>query len=85
MSKLLEEILSNDNIALAIKQVKANKGKPGVDNITVNELDEYFKENGEVIKSKIRVRKYKPNPVRRVYILKGDGSKKTTWYTYSQR
>ena len=76
MSKLLEEILSNDNIALAIKQVKANKGKPGVDNITVNELDEYFKENGEVIKSKIRVRKYKPNPVRRVYIPKGDGSKR---------
>ncbi len=76
MSKLLEEILSDDNIALAIKQVKANKGKPGVDNITVNELDEYFKENGEVIKSKIRVRKYKPNPVRRVYIPKGDGSKR---------
>ena len=76
MSKLLEEILSNDNIALAIKQVKANKGKPGVDNITVNELDEYFRENGEVIKSKIRVRKYKPNPVRRVYIPKGDGSKR---------
>ena len=76
MSKLLEEILSDDNIALAIKQVKANKGKPGVDNITVEELDEYFKENGEVIKSKIRVRKYKPSPVRRVYIPKGDGSKR---------
>ena len=76
MSKLLEEILSDDNIALAIKQVKANKGKPGVDNITVEELDEYFKENGEVIKSKIRVRKYKPSPVRRVYIPKGDGTKR---------
>ena len=36
MSKLLEEILSADNIALAIKQVKANKGKPGVDNMSVD-------------------------------------------------
>lgn len=57
MSKLLEEILSSDNIALAIKQVKANKGKPGVDKMTVEEVEDYFKENGETIFSKIRVRK----------------------------
>lgn len=76
MSKLLEEILSSDNIALAIKQVKANKGKPGVDKMTVEEVEDYFKENGETIKSKIRVRKYKPLPVRRVEIPKGDGTKR---------
>lgn len=76
MSKLLEEILSEDNIALAIKQVKANKGKPGVDKMTVGEIEDYFKENGEVIKSKIRCRKYKPSPVRRVEIPKGDGTKR---------
>ena len=76
MSKLLEEILSSDNIALAIKQVKANKGKPGVDKMTVEEVEDYFKENGETIFSKIRVRKYKPLPVRRVEIPKGDGTKR---------
>ena len=74
MSKLLEEILSDDNIALAIKQVKANKGSPGVDKMNTNEVEDYFKENGEVIKSKIRCRKYKPLPVKRVEIPKGDGS-----------
>ena len=76
MSWLLEEILSDDNIALAIKQVKANKGSPGVDKMTVNEVEDYFKENGEVIKSKIRCRKYKPLPVKRVEIPKGDGTKR---------
>lgn len=76
MSKLLEEILSSDNIALAIKQVKANKGKPGVDKMTVEEVEGYFKENGEIIFSKIRVRKYKPLPVKRVEIPKGDGTKR---------
>ena len=76
MSKLLEEILSSDNIALAIKQVKTNKGKPGVDKMNVEEVEDYFKENGETIFSKIRVRKYKPLPVRRVEIPKGDGTKR---------
>ena len=56
MSKLLEEILSKDNIALAIKQVKANKGKPGVDKMTTEEIENYYKENGEIINSKIRAR-----------------------------
>lgn len=76
MSKLLEEILSKDNIALAIKQVKANKGKPGVDKMTTDEVEDYFNENGEIIYSKIRVRKYKPLPVKRVEIPKGDGTKR---------
>ena len=48
MSKLLEEILSKDNIALAIKQVKAYKGKPGVDKMTTDEVEDYFNENGEI-------------------------------------
>ena len=47
MSKLLEEILSKDNIDLAIKRVKSNKGAPGVDSMTANEVENYFKDNGE--------------------------------------
>lgn len=76
MSKLLEEILSKDNINLAIKQVKANKGSPGIDGMKVSELDDYFKENGENLFNKIRIRKYKPLPVKRVEIPKSDGSKR---------
>lgn len=76
MSKLLEEILSKDNIDLAIKRVKSNKGAPGVDSIKTDEVENYFNENGEEILNKIRIRKYKPLPVKRVEIPKPDGSKR---------
>ena len=76
MSKLLEEILRKDNIDLAIKRVKSNKGAPGVDSMTTNEVENYFKDNGEEIFNKIRIRKYKPLPVKRVEIPKPDGTKR---------
>ena len=74
MSKLLEEILSKDNIDLAIKRVKSNKGAPGVDSMKTDEVDSYFLKNGEEILNKIRIRKYKPLPVKRVEIPKPDGT-----------
>lgn len=70
--KLLEQILSDENLNRAYLQVKRNKGAEGVDGMRVNELSEYLKENGEVIKEQIRGRKYKPKPVRRVEIPKED-------------
>ena len=76
MSKLLEEILDKENINLAIRQVKASKGSPGIDKMTVDEVEDYFKENGEDLFNLIRLRKYKPLPVRRVEIPKPDGSKR---------
>ena len=76
MSKLLEKILDEENIKEAIRQVKANKGSPGIDGMKVEELEDFFKENGEDLFNKIRIRKYKPLPVRRVEIPKPDGSKR---------
>ena len=73
MSQLLEEILSRENMQLAYKKVKANKGASGVDGITIEEIDAYLKENWVDIRDKIRRRKYKPQPVRRVEIPKPDG------------
>ena len=73
MSQLLEEILSRDNMRLAYKKVKANKGASGIDGITIEEIDDYLKENWVNIRDKIRKRKYKPKPVRRVEIPKPDG------------
>ena len=71
--ELLEKILSKKNLNLAYKQVYKNKGANGVDGITVDELFSYIKENKEEILWKIRNRKYKPLPVRRVYIPKENG------------
>ena len=73
MSQLLEEILSGNNMTLAYKKVKANKGASGIDGITVEEIDEYLKDHWIEIRDKIRKRKYQPQPVRRVEIPKPNG------------
>ena len=71
--ELLEKILSKDNLNEAYKQVYKNKGASGVDGVTVDELFSYIREHKEEILYKIRNRKYKPQPVRRVYIPKENG------------
>ena len=74
MSELLEKILDEENLQKALKAVKANKGASGVDGMKVNELEDYLKDHKEEILFKVRERKYKPLPVRRVGIPKGDGT-----------
>ena len=71
--ELLEKVLSKDNLNKAYEQVYKNKGTSGVDGVTVEELSSYIRENKEEILYKIRNRKYKPQPVRRVYIPKENG------------
>lgn len=73
---LLDEVLSKNNIEQAYKRVYQNKGANGVDGVTVYELRDYLDKNLEEIKGKIKTRKYKPSPVRRVYIPKDNGDKR---------
>ena len=68
--RLLEKILSNDNLNLAFKKVKSNKGAGGVDGMNVDELLTFLKDNGKQLKQQLMDGKYKPNPVRRVEIPK---------------
>ena len=74
--KLVEKILSEENLNEAMKRVEANKGASGVDKMQVSELESYFKEHKEEIKTSIMEMKYKPQPVRRVYIPKPNGKKR---------
>lgn len=74
--ELIEWILQDENINKAIKSVKKNKGAYGIDKMSVEELDGYFATHREEIKSHIRDGKYKPIPVRRVYIPKSNGKKR---------
>ena len=67
---LLELILRKDNLNLAYKRVKSNKGAGGIDGMQVDELLPYLRENQDTIIQQIRKGKYKPNPVRRVEIPK---------------
>lgn len=73
MSQLMEQILSRENMKLAHKKVKANKGAAGIDGISVDDVDAYLKENWASIRDSIRNRKYRPKPVLRVEIPKPNG------------
>ena len=52
--ELLEEILDKDNLNRAYKRVKANKGAPGVDGMTVDEAFSYIREHGHELRDRIR-------------------------------
>ena len=69
-NNLLELILRKDNLNMAYKQVKSNKGSGGIDGMQVDELLPYLRENQETLIQELRDGKYKPNPVRRVEIPK---------------
>ena len=70
---ILGKILNKDNLNRAYKRVKANKGAPGVDGMTIEEAFEWLKEHNHELTERIRKGHYTPSPVRRVEIPKPDG------------
>ena len=72
--RLMEEVCELENCKQALQRVKGNKGSPGVDGMTVDELPEYLKQHGLEIGEQLRNGTYQPQPVRRVEIPKPDGS-----------
>src|SRR6516225_8504609 len=44
--RLMEEVCEWENCKQALKRVKANKGSPGVDGMTVKQLSDYLKQHG---------------------------------------
>ncbi len=73
---LLGKILDRDNLNRAYKRVKANKGAPGVDGMTIEATLPWLKEHNRELTERIRRGKYTPSPVRRVEIPKPDGGKR---------
>ena len=74
--ELLEKVLDDKNLYRAYEQVYKNKGTSGVDGMTVEEVGYYLYKYKEEIKEQLRNRKYKPSPVKRVYIPKDNGDKR---------
>ena len=70
---ILSKVLDKDNLNRAYKRVKANKGAPGLDGMTVEAALPWLKENHKELVERIRKGKYTPSPVRRVEIPKPDG------------
>lgn len=71
--ELLEAILDRRNMNKAYKRVKANKGAPGIDGMTIEEAFSYIREHKDELIGRIKRGKYTPSPVRRVEIPKADG------------
>jgi RNA-directed DNA polymerase len=71
--QLMEEVCGRENCKQALKRVKANKGSPGVDGMTVHDLLGYLKQHWPAIREQLLSGTYKPQPVRRVEIPKPDG------------
>jgi RNA-directed DNA polymerase len=71
--QLMEEVCGRENCKQALKRVKANKGSPGVDGMTVHDLPGYLKQRWPAIREQLLNGTYKPQPVKRVEIPKPDG------------
>ena len=71
--ELMEEVASSANLNRAYKRVKANKGAPGVDGMTVAELRGWIADNREGLIVSLLDGSYRPKPVRGVEIPKPDG------------
>ena len=76
ISTLMTEVLHKENLKRALERVKRNKGAPGVDGMTVDELGAHLKTHWPAIRAQLEDGTYQPKPVRRVEIPKPDGRKR---------
>jgi RNA-directed DNA polymerase len=72
-SDLLERVLSRPNLQAALQRVKQNKGSPGIDGMTVEELSDHLREYWPMLRERLLASRYQPQPVRRHLIPKSGG------------
>lgn len=70
---IIAKILDRGNLNEAFKNVEANKGASGIDNLSIEETAEYIRQNKATIVWQLYNRKYQPQPVCRVEIPKSNG------------
>ena len=70
---LLERVLARDNVQKAWKRVKANKGVPGIDHMSIEDFPEFARAQWDSIRDSLRAGTYQPSPVKRVEIPKPTG------------
>ena len=75
-SSLMVRVLDRNNLVRALKQVQRNKGAPGVDGMTVDDLPAFLKQHWPTIRQQLIEGTYHPKPVLRVEIPKPDGRKR---------
>lgn len=73
---LLEQILTRSNLQRAWEQVRANKGAPGIDQMSLDDFPAWAREHWAGVKEQLWQGRYRPQPVRRVTIPKPDGGER---------
>ncbi len=71
-----EQVFERKNLFTALKRVKENKGAPGIDGMTVEELPEYLKAHWLDIRARLDAGHYQPQPIRRQAISKPEGGER---------
>jgi RNA-directed DNA polymerase len=71
--KLMEQVVERENLKQALKRVRANKGAPGIDGMTVNDLGPHLKAHWIQIREELLRGRYEPSAVRGVDIPKPAG------------
>lgn len=73
ITRVMEVVVAKENAKRALQKVLANKGAPGVDGMTVEQLPEHLKVHWKRIRQELLAGTYKPQPLRRVEIPKPGG------------
>jgi RNA-directed DNA polymerase len=74
--QLMEQVCEPKNLVRAYRRVRANKGKPGVDGMTVHELADWLRHHHEALTASLLDGTYQPQPVRGVQIPKPGGGQR---------
>ena len=74
--RLMEQICDPKNLVRAYRRVRANKGKPGVDGMTVHDLADWLRQNHRALTASLLAGTYRPQPVRGVQIPKPGGGQR---------
>jgi len=72
--KLINQILSPDNLQAAWEEVEKNKGAPGIDRISIRRWRRNWEERLVNLAQAVRANTYRPSRMRRFTISKKDGS-----------
>jgi RNA-directed DNA polymerase len=71
--RLIEQVVARGNVRAALARVKENRGSPGVDGMTVEELPQYLMEHWQEVCEQLLAGTYQPKLVLRQKIPKRDG------------
>ena len=75
-SGLMELVCERQNLRAALRRVRKNKGSPGIDRMTVEQLRDFLVTEWPRIREDLLADRYRPRPVRRVAIPKPDGGER---------